>query len=137
MSGNKTVPNPDASVTDFLNSVEDPNQSEECFTLLEMTKKITGEPAVIWGPGIVGFGSYLYTYPSGREGIMLRTGFSPRARQPTLYVTSGFDRDEGLMGRLGKYKAGKSCLYIKRLSDVNLEELIAGSYTFSKNKNQN
>lgn len=140
MPENKTIPNQEASVKAFLRAVEDPAQRKDGFTLLEMFIRITGEPAVLWGPSIVGFGTYHYTYPSGREGDMLRTGFSPRKRELSLYIMAGLNRYEKLLTQLGKHKTGKSCLYIKNLSDVNhnvLEELIAESYAYTKMKYDN
>jgi hypothetical protein len=85
----------------------------------------------MWGPSIVGFGSYHYKYDSGREGDMLLAGFSPRKQNLTLYIMAGFDRYENLMKRLGKHSTGKSCLYIKRLSDIDIDvlsEIISASY---------
>lgn len=91
----------------------------------------------MWGPSIVGFGTYHYRYDSGREGDMLRVGFSPRKAALTLYIMAGFDRYEELMARLGKYKTGKSCLYIKRLADIDLavlQELVKGSLAYLAEK---
>ena len=130
MSDNKTIPR-SASVTEFLEKLENLQKKEDAFILLELMKEITGEVPVMWGPSIIGFGSYHYKYDSGREGDMLLTGFSPRKQNFTLYIMAGFDRYEHLLKKLGKHKTGKSCLYIKRLSDVDinvLKELIATSY---------
>ena len=130
MAKNKTVPNT-ASVTQFLDAVEDPQKKADAYVLLELMSKITGEPPLMWGPSIVGFGSYHYKYDSGREGDMLLTGFSPRKQNLTLYIMAGFARYERLMGKLGKHSTGKSCLYIKRLSDIDmgvLKEIISSSY---------
>ncbi|MGB5665240.1 MAG: DUF1801 domain-containing protein [Maribacter sp.] len=136
MSENKTRPN-NASVTSFLEAIDDDIKKQDCFTLLELMKKITGQPPVMWGPSIIGFGSYHYIYDSGREGDMLLTGFSPRKQNLTLYIMAGFDKYENLMQKLGKHKTGKSCLYIKHLSDVNisvLTDLIKASYDHYSHK---
>jgi len=130
MAQNKTIPT-NASVTEFLESVEDQQKRDDCYALLDLMQEITGEAPVMWGPSIVGFGSYHYKYDSGREGDMLLTGFSPRKQNLTLYIMSGFDRYAELMGKLGKYKTGKSCLYLKRLDDADpevLRELIQASF---------
>ena len=136
MSGNKTVPTK-ASVEAFIEAVPQEEKRNDCFKLLEVMQSITGEAPVMWGPGIIGFGSYHYRYDSGREGDMLMTGFSPRSQNISLYIMSGFGRYESLLKKLGKYKTGKSCLYVKRLSDINmeiLEELIRDSYNHCKSK---
>ncbi len=130
MAQNKTVPNT-ASVTGFLDAVEDSQKKQDCYELLELMQEITGKPPVMWGPSIVGFGSYHYKYDSGREGDMMLTGFSPRKLNLTMYIMVGFNRYEKLMAKLGKHKTGKSCLYIKKLDDVDrkvLKELISSSY---------
>lgn len=138
MSGNKTIPNIN-SVTDFLEAIPEEEKRKDCFVLLELMKEITNEPPVMWGPSIIGFGSYHYKYDSGREGDMLLTGFSPRSQNLSLYIMAGFKRYEDLMSRLGKHKTGKSCLYIKRLSDINmdvLKELITSSFDHYSTKYQ-
>lgn len=119
-----------ASVTHFLNQVEDDERRKDCKTLLRMMKSATGARAAMWGASIVGFGSYHYKYASGREGDWFLTGFSPRRGDLTLYIMPGFERYKDLLSRLGKHKTGKSCLYIKRLSDVDmtvLEQLVSES----------
>ncbi len=83
-------------------------------------KEITGEEPTLWGDSIVGFGRYHYTYESGREGDWFLTGFSPRKQNLTLYIMAGFDDYDDLMNKLGKYKTGKSCLYVKKLQDIDL-----------------
>lgn len=136
MSQNKTRPNT-TSVTSFLDSVEDEIQRQDSYTLLGMMKKITGEEPVMWGPSIIGFGSYHYKYDSGREGDMMLTGFSPRKQNLSVYIMAGFDKYEELLKDLGKHKTGKSCLYIKRLSEINtdvLTELIKASYNYYNHK---
>lgn len=125
----KTKPN-DGSVEAFLNSVSDPKKRQDSFTILELMKTVTGEQPQMWGDSIIGFGSVHYRYASGREGDWFVTGFSPRVQSLTLYIMSGFDQYEALLGKLGKYKTGKSCLYIKKLEDIDpviLEELIRQS----------
>lgn len=122
MSELKTKVN-DASVVEFLHQVPDEKKREDSFTVLKLMEEITGQEAKMWGPSIVGFGQYHYKYASGREGDMPLTGFSPRKQALTLYITSGFDQYEELLASLGKHSTGKACLYIKRLSDVNLATL--------------
>ena len=119
-----------ASVEGFLSSIDDEARREECLRVLELMKDVTGEEPKMWGPGMVGFGSYHYRYESGREGDWFVTGFAPRKSNLTLYIMAGFDRYEDLMSRLGKHGTGKSCLYVKRLADVDqdvLRELVAAS----------
>jgi hypothetical protein len=136
MSANKTVPT-GKSVTEFLEAISLPQKKADAYELLEMMKSITGEEPVMWGPSIIGFGSYHYRYESGREGDMLLTGFSPRAQNFSLYVGAGSERNKKLLQKLGKHSIGKSCLYIKRLSDVDrnvLKEIIKTSYQHYKAK---
>ena len=123
---NKTIAN-DASVTAFLDAIKDDQKREDSYKLLEIMTRLSGYPPKMWGSSIIGFGEYHYKYESGREGDMCRIGFSPRAQNLTLYIITGFSDYEEELSRLGKYKLGKSCLYIKRLSDVDeqvLEQLI-------------
>lgn len=118
------------SVPDFLDAVKDERRREDAKAVCAMMARVTGEEPRMWGASMVGFGSYHYRYESGHEGDWFVTGFSPRASALTLYVMDGFPRHRELMDRLGKYKTGKSCLYLKRLSDVDpavLEELIGES----------
>lgn len=136
MSENKTRPT-NASVIEFLNSIENETRREDSFTMLKKMKEITGKPAVMWGDSLVGFGSYHYKYDSGREGDMLLTGFSPRKQNLTLYIMAGFERFEELLQKLGPHKTGKSCLYIKKLSDIDMDiltELITASYNHFNRK---
>ncbi len=113
----------DASVEDFLRGVSSEKRREDSFTVLELMRDITGEDPAMWGTSIVGFGSYHYKYASGREGEWPLVGFSPRKRNLTLYIMSGFDEYDALLADLGKYKTGKSCLYINKLEDVDLSIL--------------
>ena len=129
MAANKTKPTK-ASVTTFLNSVEDRQKRADCRKVAAMMRRATGKRAKMWGPSMVGYGTYHYKYASGREGDFMLTGFSPRKQALTVYIMPGFARYDALMKKLGKFKTGKSCLYIKRLADVDeavLEKLIDAS----------
>lgn len=119
---NKTTLN-ENSVSDFLDGVENEKRREDSKIALKLMEEITGEEAKMWGKSIVGFGTYHYKYASGREGDFMKVGFSPRKTSLTLYIMGGFDRYDELMEKLGKYKIGKSCLYIKKIEDVDLEVL--------------
>lgn len=112
-----------ASVDDFINGVEEEKKREDSRAILELMKDVTGEDPAMWGTSIVGFGSYHYKYESGREGDWFLTGFSPRKRDLTLYIMPGFTKYDSLLENLGKYKIGKSCLYINKLEDVDLPTL--------------
>ena len=112
-----------ASVEEFLASVENKRRREDGFTLLEMMREITGLEPEMWGPSIIGFGSYHYKYESGREGDIFQTGFSPRKQSLSLYIMDGFDGREELLTKLGKHRKSVSCLYINKLADVNMEVL--------------
>ena len=134
-ANNKTRPTDD-QVEDFLNSVEHAGRREDSFEMLEIMTRLSGHQPVLWG-SIVGFGQYHYKYDSGREGDMFLTGFSPRKTALTAYITGGFTAYNDLISRLGKYKIGKSCLYITRLSNVDrsvLEDLIGQSLTYMRDK---
>lgn len=133
---NKTKPT-DASVEDFLASVENDRRREDAHTVLEMMRRITGEKPEMWGPTMVGFGRYRYRYDSGREGDWFLTGFAPRKANLVLYIMGGFPKHEALMKKLGKHKVGKSCLYLNRLEDVDLkvlEQLVKASAAYVKRK---
>ncbi len=119
-----------ADVDKFLNSIKDEKKREDSFKILKMMKQITKEEPKMWGSSIVGFGDYHYRYASGREGDWFLTGFSPRKQSLTLYMMSYLEKYEKILKRLGKYKSGKGCLYIKKLEDVDmkvLKELITAS----------
>jgi hypothetical protein len=118
----KTKPVP-LAVDDFLAKVADENVRDDCYDLIKLMKKVTGEEPKMWGPSIVGFGQYHYQYASGHEGYSCLTGFSPRKLNITLYVMPGFAQYTDLLQQLGKHKAGKGCLYIKTLKDINLDIL--------------
>jgi len=122
MAEAKTKPHV-GDVETFLESVADEKRREDCRAVMTIMAGITGEPAVMWGPSIIGFGSYHYVYKSGREGDWMLTGLSPRKQSLTLYIMTGFPRHEALMEKLGTYTTGKSCLYIKKLEDVHLPTL--------------
>jgi hypothetical protein len=111
------------SVAKFLSAVTDDQRRRDCRIVSKMMREATGTKPQMWGASIVGFGSYHYKYASGREGDWLVTGFSPRKRDLTLYIMAGFARYPALLRKLGKHRTGKSCLYIKKLADVDLEVL--------------
>ena len=113
----------DASVDDYLNSVKDDKKREASFKVKELMEEVTGEEARMWGESIVGFGRYKYRYASGREGEWMITGFAPRKRSLTLYIMSGFDEYDDLLGKLGKHSTAKSCLYINKLEDIDMDVL--------------
>ena len=118
----KTKPT-QASVKEFLNQITDKERRDDCFAVAKMMEEITGDKPKMWGPSIVGFGTYHYKYASGREGDWPVTGFSPRKKDLTLYLMMGFEKYPELMEKLGKHDTGKSCLYIKRLSDIHVPTL--------------
>lgn len=129
----------EASVTDFLNSVDDEQKRSDCLELLKMMKQITKEEPRMWGSSIVGFGSYHYKGKSGREGDWMLTGFSPRKQNLTLYLMGGFDTHAALLKKLGKFKTSVGCLYIKTLDDVDkkvLKELVQASFKRMKQLNK-
>jgi len=113
----------DASVEDFLNAVANEKRREDSYVVNDLMKEVTGEQPAMWGDSIVGFGSYRYKYASGREGEWPVTGFSPRKQSLTFYIMDGFEEYDSLLENLGKYKTGKSCLYINKLEDVDLPTL--------------
>jgi hypothetical protein len=114
----------DASVQEFLAQVPDDQRREDAGRLCVMMQEITGEPPVMWGSSIVGFGAYHYRYASGHEGDSALAGFSPRRQHLVIYLVGEFaDRHQAVLARLGSHKTGKGCLYIKRLDDVDLDAL--------------
>lgn len=119
---NKTVPH-GLKVSDYLDQISDPQRQADCRRIHDMMLEIVKEDPKIWGSklssGIVGFGDYHYKYDSGREGNSLRLGFASRAQSITIYIMPGYQDFSGQLARLGKHKIGKSCLYLKRLSDVD------------------
>ena len=132
MAENKTQAT-DASVEVFLAKVEPEQRRADGRAVTEMMARITGEPATMWGPSIIGFGTHHYRYESGREGDICRIGFSPRKAQLVFYIGAGSGRLDPLLAQLGKHSTGKGCLYIKSLADVKqavLEQLITESWAW-------
>ena len=128
----------DQSVEAFLSSIDDVQKQADCRALVAIMQEATGAAPRMWGDSIVGFGHYHYKYASGREGDWFLTGFAPRKQNLTLYIMAGVDNYEALLGRLGKHTTGKSCLYVKRLADVDmpvLKELVAKSVAHMKATN--
>jgi hypothetical protein len=128
----------DKNVEDFLNTVSDEKKRTDSFTILELMEDVTGSEAEMWGDSIIGFGSYHYKYASGRNAEWFLTGFSPRKQNLTLYIMSGFDEYDELLQKLGKHSTGKSCLYVKRLEDVDqdvLRDLVSKSVEHMKETN--
>ncbi len=120
-----------ASVTTFLNKVDSEQKRKDAFEILKIMKQVTKMEPKMWGPSIVGFGSSHYKYETGREGDMPLIAFSPRKQYLTLYVLMGAKHEAPLLKKLGKYTTGKVCLYIKKLSDVDmnvLKDLIAKAF---------
>lgn len=133
---NKTQPT-DQSVESFLDSVDDEQKRVDSYALLKLIGEVTGDKPVMWGSSIVGFGTYHYKYASGREGEFMVTGFSPRKRNLTIYIMPGFDQYEQMLSRLGKYKTGRSCLYVNKLADIDmgvLRELITADVKHMREK---
>jgi hypothetical protein len=119
-----------ASVAAYIASRANEEQRADCMALMSMFKRITGQPAKMWGPSIVGHGSYHYTYESGRTGDMCLAGFAIRGRELVVYILGEGKEQKALLSRLGRHKMGKSCLYFKRLADLDtkvLERLVANS----------
>jgi hypothetical protein len=134
MADNKTRPT-GASVIEFMAAISDPGMRAGAKKVAAMMRRATGKRARMWGPSIVGYGSYQYRDASGREGEFMITGFSPRKQAMTIYIMPGFSRFDTLMSKLGKYKTGKSCLYIRRLADVDetvLEQIIEESVGYMR-----
>jgi hypothetical protein len=128
-----------ASVEGFLDRVENAKRRADAFAILKMMKSATRTQPKMWGPSIVGFGQYHYKYDSGREGDICMIGFSPRSQALTMYIDAGFPAYEALMEKLGKYTKGHSCVYIKKLEDVDmdvLKQLVTESYRSMKKKHK-
>lgn len=133
MAEQKTKPT-DESIGTFLSKVPEDKRSD-CKEIISLMKRITRSEPRMWGPGILGFGSYHYKYESGHEGDAPLVGLSPRKQNITIYLSAGFSEREKLMTKLGKHKTGKGCLYIKKLEDVDvkiLQKLIEESVSFLK-----
>ena len=129
MAETKTKPTA-ASVDDYLASRASPEQLVDCKALMAICKRVTKQPPKMWGPSIVGYGSYTYRYDSGHSGEMCLIGFAVRGRELVVYIVSNTPEQTALLAKLGKHKMGKACLYLKRLADIDvkvLEALIAGS----------
>ncbi|WP_029278811.1 DUF1801 domain-containing protein [Pedobacter borealis] len=129
MAQNKTTEN-DLSVPGFLNTIPDENKRADCFNLSDIISQVTGFKAKMWGNAIVGFGSYHYKYESGREGDAPLVGFSPRKDAIALYLSSQFKYREELLAKFGKHKTAKACIYLKKMSDIDvavLKEMITNS----------
>lgn len=134
MAENKTKPTK-ISAPGFINNIADKQMRADAKKVAAMMRKATGSNAKMWGANIVGYGQYHYQYDSGREGDFMLAGFSPRKSALTLYIIPGFEKFAPLMKKLGKYKTGKSCLYVKRLSDIDeavLDQLIADSVKYMR-----
>jgi len=128
----------DARVDAFLDAVVNEQERGDSRAIVDLIRDATGEQPAMWGASIIGFGSYHYKYASGREGDWFLTGFSPRVQNLTLYIMAGFEAYEPLLKKLGKYKTGKSCLYVKKLEDVDLgvlRELVERSVEHMKRTN--
>ena len=121
-SQNKTTPT-DQTVESFLAGVQPPRKAEEAHALDVLFREVTGFEPVMWGPSIVGYGRYRYRYASGREGDFLATGFSPRKAAHSIYIMPGYADFGDILSRLGKHKLGKSCLYVNKLADIDLDVL--------------
>jgi len=136
MDKNKTKAT-DASVGDYIASRAKAQQGDDCQALMALLEKVTGQVGTMWGPSIVGYGSYRYTYDTGRTGEAPLTGFAIRGRELVLYLSVDSAQQQALLVRLGKHKMGKSCLYFKQLADLDrsvLEELVLGSVTEIKGR---
>lgn len=127
----------DASVQKYLDAIEDPHRKEDCLKIHRMMQEITDHEGSMWGDSIVGYGSYHYKYESGREGDWFQAGFSNRKQSISIYIMSGFSDYDDLLSELGKHKTGKSCLYIKKLDDIDvsiLRKMLETSVKFIQQK---
>ncbi|ART77755.1 hypothetical protein B4U37_17595 [Sutcliffiella horikoshii] len=123
----------DNSVIEFIETVESPKKREDAYRLLEIFTETTGYEAKMWGPSIIGFGSYHYKYPTGHEGDFMLVGFSPRKAKISLYFATGDSKREELLQKFGKHTTGKACVYINKVADIDVEvlkDLISQSVTF-------
>jgi uncharacterized protein DUF1801 len=124
-----------ASVDEFIDAISDESVRQDCRTLVDLMRRVTGAEPEMWGDSIVGFGDYHYKYASGRENDWFYLGFAPRKRELALYVIADMKRFAYLVRRLGKYRTGKYCLYVKRLSDIDvdvLEQIASASLQYLK-----
>ena len=139
MAENKTKPN-NLSVEAFIDALPEPTRRADAKSLVKLMQSAAGEKPKMWGPSIIGFGSYHYRYESGREGEMPVVAFSPRKAATVLYGISGFSESAALLARLGKHTTGKGCLYIKKLADVDqhvLEALVAKALATKRTQHSN
>lgn len=121
----------DKDVLDYLNSIEPLEKREDSLTILRLMEEVIKEEPKMWGDSMIGFGEYTYTGSNKVENKWFKVGFAPRKQALTLYLMYGFEEHKNIMDRLGKYKTGKACLYIKNLTDINIEvlrELIVEAY---------
>ena len=136
MATNKTQPT-QVKVSEFIAGIEDRGKRADCKELMKLMREATGKRATMWGAAIVGFGKYHYKYASGREGDFFLTGFAARKQALTIYIVNGFEPHAALMEKLGKFKTGKSCLYIKSLDDIDravLADLVKASVAYMREK---
>jgi hypothetical protein len=136
MAENKTKPSK-GSVAAFLNKIQEKQLRDDCFEILDLMRRASNCDPVMWGSAIIGFGTYHYVYESGREGDMVVLGFSPRKQNISIYLMGGLKNIEDELSRLGKYKTGKGCLYIKSLGDVNavvLKKIFAKAFKLAQRK---
>ena len=139
MADNKTKPTK-SSVAAFIDAITDPTRRTDAKALVKLMQSAAGEKPKMWGPSIIGFGSYHYRYDSGREGDMPLISFSPRKAETVLYGMTGFSDSEALLAKLGKHTTGKGCLYIKKLADVDqqvLEALVVKSVAAMRARHPN
>lgn len=125
------------SVNDYINAVESETQRKDSFKLIELMRRVSGHEPKMWGPSIIGFGTYHYKYDSGHEGDAPLIGFSPRKAAISLYVFTGLESHKHFLNDFGKFKMGKACIYVKKLSDINEEKLmtvIGETISFLKTK---
>ena len=136
MTRNKTQPT-NVDVNTFIGNLDSEKRRQEAIVLVQLMRSATGEPPVMWGPSIIGFGTYHYIYESGREGDFMCVGFSPRKAAISLYIMGEHTHYQSHFEALGKYSKGKSCIYIKKLEDVDLKVLAAlvkDSFAYISNK---
>lgn len=140
MAENKTKET-EKSVEDFINAVEDQKKRQDSFELLKLFQEVSGFEPKMWGDSIVGYGSYHYKYDSGREGDFLLIGFSPRKNAISLYLSCDIEgQHASILSKLGKFKNGKSCLYVNKLEDINIEvlkDMVRASMDFTLKKYPN
>jgi len=136
MAENKTKPT-EAGVEAYLDAIADETRRQDCHELARLMTRVSGHQPKMWGPSTVGFGSYHYKYESGREGDFCLSGFASRKRDISIYLMAYFDGHDKFLEQLGKHKMGKSCLSVRKLSDVRLdvlEQLVAGSIAATKRR---